>query len=204
MGTDIERPGGIPYSCGIAGSGGIADSHRNSTRLEQTTGGDEMIVLSALREYWFADGREASVAAAKSGKEGKEKGPPPIAGYGDLDRRDLMSELCKHSQTELAAIEAYECSHKNRPAVLDKLRYLRGPEPLPGYDALGDALGGEEVLAAFADADVETLQRIRAYERKFQRRPDVLEELERLRRKHRTQRLTAAPDSYQAASAGHS
>ena len=40
------------------------------------------------------------------------------------------------SQVELAAIETYERSHRNRPEVLDKLRYMRGSEPLPGYDAL--------------------------------------------------------------------
>ena len=80
-------------------------------------------------------------------------------------------ELSKHSQAELTAIETYERSHKERLEVFDKLRYLRGPEPLPDYDTLSV----EQILAGLEGADTGELQRTRLYERKFQRRPDVLE-----------------------------
>ena len=146
-----------------------------------------MIFFSAIREYWFADGREASASVASSQGDGQDDGQLPIAGYSGLDRRELMAELPKHSQVELTAVDAYERSHKNRSAVLDKLRYLRGPEPLSGYDALGDKLGGKEVLEALAGADLATLHKTqtRTYERKFQHRPDVLNELDRLREKQK-------------------
>jgi hypothetical protein len=57
--------------------------------------------------------------------------------------------------------------------VFDKLRYLRGQEPLQGYDALSV----QEILAGLEGADSETLQTTRVYERKFQKRPDVLDEV---------------------------
>lgn len=142
-----------------------------------------MIFLSAIRDYWFADGRAASASVADSQDDGRDEDQLPIAGYSGLDRRELMAELPRHSQVELTAIDAYERSHKNRVAVLHKLRYLRGPEPLPGYDALGDQLGGKELLEALAGADPATLHKTRSYERKFQHRPEVLDELDRLRRK---------------------
>ena len=57
--------------------------------------------------------------------------------------------------------------------VFDKLRYLRGQEPLQDYDALGV----KEILAGLEGADSKTLQTTRVYERKFQNRPDVLDEV---------------------------
>jgi hypothetical protein len=82
----------------------------------------------------------------------------------------------------LARIEEHERSHKRRQQVLDKLRYLRGREPLQDYDAL-DAT---QIAAALAAADLDTLALVREYEMKFRRRDDVLEELARLRRGHAT------------------
>jgi hypothetical protein len=46
--------------------------------------------------------------------------------------------------------------------VLDKLRYMRGGEPLPGYDALTT----EEIAKALAGAEAETVKAVRDYERK--------------------------------------
>ncbi len=59
--------------------------------------------------------------------------------------------------------------------MLDKLRYMRGREPIPGYDALSV----EEIVAVLKPADLVTLKKVRAYERKFANRPDVLEEVVR-------------------------
>jgi hypothetical protein len=56
------------------------------------------------------------------------------------------------------------------------LRYLRGSEPLPGYDALST----EEIVAALKDADLATIKRVRGYERKFANRRNVLEEVVRV------------------------
>jgi hypothetical protein len=52
---------------------------------------------------------------------------------------------------------------ESRPEVLDMLRYMRGSEPLPGYDALSP----EQVARALAGADAETVKAVRDYERKF-------------------------------------
>jgi fatty-acid desaturase len=54
--------------------------------------------------------------------------------------------------------------------VLAKLRYLRGSEPLPRYDAL-DA---DEVVTAVESADLHTITLVREYEMKFHRRDEVL------------------------------
>jgi hypothetical protein len=60
--------------------------------------------------------------------------------------------------------------------VLDKLRYIRGSEPMPGYDALTT----EQIADALADADAETVKAVRDYERKFQHRQSVLNEAARV------------------------
>jgi hypothetical protein len=60
--------------------------------------------------------------------------------------------------------------------VLDKLRYLRGSEPIPGYDALAT----EQIATALAGADAEMVKAVRDYERKFQHRQSVLNETARV------------------------
>lgn len=137
-----------------------------------------MIFLSALRKYWFSDGRDDPVSGANSHDD---DGQLPIAGYSSFDRTDLLAELSKHSQSELEAAEVYERSHKQREAVFNKLHYLRGPEPLKDYDALGTP----QISAALKGAEVETIKRVRVYERKFQHRPDVLEEVDDILREGR-------------------
>ena len=60
--------------------------------------------------------------------------------------------------------------------MLDKLRYMRGSEPLPGYDALTP----EQIAEALAGADAETVKAVRDYERKFHGRRSVLDETARV------------------------
>jgi hypothetical protein len=52
-------------------------------------------------------------------------------------------------------------------------RYLRGPEPVKGYDALEP----NEIVAGLRHADNETLRLVREYELKFRRRDAVLRAL---------------------------
>jgi hypothetical protein len=136
-----------------------------------------MTVLSALRDRLSP--RDAST---ESKSTGDRQGDPvvearlPFAGYDRLNHREVVKGLSDHSQIELEAVESYERSHKDREPVLDKLRYLRGSEPLPGYDALSVT----EVVTALEDADVATIKRVRGYERKFANRRDVLEEVARV------------------------
>jgi hypothetical protein len=120
--------------------------------------------------------RHRGSAAAADGGPGDDQ--LPIARYDHLRPHQVAEQLHLLSQTDLAAIEGHERSHQNRPEVLDKLRYLRGNEPLPDYDAL-DA---EQIATALQSADLETLTRVREYELKFHRRDQVMEELARVRR----------------------
>ena len=101
-----------------------------------------------------------SQGADPDGGEGGEA-KFPIRHYDRLNAKRVNEKLPQHSQVELDAIETYERSHKDRPAVLQRLSYLRGPEPLRGYDALEE----DDVPAALQGADVKTLDGVRDYER---------------------------------------
>jgi hypothetical protein len=155
-----------------------------------------MTILSALRDRLSS--RDASAQST-----GDSQGDPaaearlPFAGYDRLDHKQVTKGLSDHSQIELEAVEIYERSHKDRESVLNKLRYMRGREPLPGYDALSV----EEIVAALEEADLATIKKVRGYERKFANRSQVSEEVVRVHRlRQATQPASAAP-GYQPTSA---
>ena len=132
-----------------------------------------MRVLGALRR---GDGHDAS--AATQPLTPRDDRLLPIPRYDDLTATRTVDQLHRRSQAELAGIEAYERSHRNRPEVLVELGRLRGTEPLPSYDTLSP----KEISAALEAADLDTLSRVCAYEMKLHRRVEVLDELARLRR----------------------
>lgn len=99
-----------------------------------------------------------------------------IPGYDRLDDKEIARRLRRLSQVELAAVETHERSHRARPAVLDKLRYMRTREPLPAYDTLTP----EQIVEALSVAHTETVKAVRDYERKFGERQRVLEETARV------------------------
>jgi hypothetical protein len=157
-----------------------------------------MTILSALRER--LSGPDASAESRSVGdaqRDPVEEARVPFAGYDRLDERQVVHGLSDHSQIELEAIESYERSHESRQPVLDKLRWMRGREPLPGYDARGV----EEIVAALEDADLGTLWKVRAYERKFANRPAVLEAVVRVHHRRVAVRPPSAARAYQSASA---
>jgi hypothetical protein len=123
--------------------------------------------------------------------------PIPFDGYDDLDDREVVEGLSDHSQTELEAAESYEQGHEDRKPVLDKLGYMRGREPLPGYDALDV----EEIKAALKEADLATIKKVRGYERKFANRPGVLEEVARVHRERREAQPEGDAPGYEPMSA---
>ena len=120
----------------------------------------------------------------------------PFAGYDRLDDRQVVDGLSDHSQIELEEVESYERSHRDRQRVLDKLRYMRQREPLPGYDALNV----EEIVAALEDADLATISKVRGYERKFANR-GRLEEVARVYHRRLASRPASAAPAYQPMSA---
>jgi hypothetical protein len=131
-----------------------------------------MKMLEALRKR-SPRGSERDTPAATGSPD---EDPLPIPGYDQLGDKQVSDQLAQLSQVELAAVETYERAHGNRRVVLDKLRYMRSSEPMPGYDALTT----EQIATALAGADAETVKAVRDYERKFQRRQSVLAEAARV------------------------
>ena len=127
-----------------------------------------MKILETLRNR-RSQGSERDTQAVPSTPD---EHPVPISGYDQLGDKQINDQLSQLSQVELAAVETYERAHESRPVVLDKLRYMRTNEPLPGYDALTT----EQIAKALAGADAETVRAVRDYERKFQHRQSVLDE----------------------------
>jgi hypothetical protein len=138
----------------------------------------------------------AETTSAPSPTPAKEAGLP-FAGYNRLATSKVVSGLSDHSQIELEAVEGYERSHKGREAVLNKLRYLRGSEPFPGYDALSV----EEVLAALKEADLATIKKVRGYERRFANRAQVMEGVVRVHQERRAMEPASIAPAYQPTSA---
>ena len=131
-----------------------------------------MKILEAIRKRGSGGSERDTPAAASSAAEDRL----PISGYDQMGEKQVSDQLAQLSQVELAAIETYERAHGSRPVVLEKLRYMRGSEPLPGYDALTP----EQIADELAGADAETIRAVRDYERKFQHRQSVLNEAARI------------------------
>ena len=154
-----------------------------------------MTVLSAIRDRF--SGRDNSPQSDSTGNPQSDPAAEarlPFAGYDRLDNRELMDGLSDRSQVELEAAEVYERHHKDRGPILAKLNYMRGREPLPGYDALSV----EEILAALEGADLVTIKKVRGYERKFANRPDVLEEVVRVHHHRQASEPKSAAPKYQS------
>lgn len=98
-----------------------------------------------------------------------------IAGYGDLTAEEIIAKLPQLSQIDLAKIDAYERREQNRTTVLDKVDTLRGDEPWLGYDEQTVS----EITAVLREADDDTVQAVRAYERARKDRTSVMRATER-------------------------
>lgn len=125
-----------------------------------------MRILGRLRNRSPRRAGAAGSAEASSADEQRL----PIARYDQLDAKQLIPQLGQLSQLDLAAVEAYERSHRERPVVLNRLRWLRAREPLLGYDMLHS----DEIVSALADADSATVKGVRSYERHHRERREVL------------------------------
>ena len=123
----------------------------------------------------------------------------PFKGYDRMDSRKLMAQLNRHTQAELAAIEAYERSHEDRLEVLQKLRFMRGAEPLEGYDALSP----DQIRAELASAELPTIKGVRDYERKFANRKDVVDAVAALHSKRLAERPPKVVPAYEAGGGSH-
>ena len=151
--------------------------------------------MTSLRDRFFPP--RSVTSQAGDSPASAETVVAPFAGYESLNDREAMDAFSHHTQAELEAAEDYERAHQNRLPVLDKLRYMRGRQPMPGYDDLNT----EEIVAALEDADVDTIKATRGYERKFANRPDVLDAVTRVHHDHLEEHPAAPPPAYQSASA---
>ena len=115
-------------------------------------------------------------AGAAEGDQGGNASGLAIEGYDRLEPRAVSDQLHELSQTELGEVEEYERAHKERPAILNKLRFMRTSEPFEGYDAMPP----QQIKEALAGADSQGVKRVRDYERKFQGRREILDETARV------------------------
>jgi hypothetical protein len=130
-----------------------------------------MKILKALRKGGRAEDRGGASPDASHTDAGQQL----TDRFEGLNEREAVAQLVHFNQVELTAIEAFERTHRDRPAVINKLRYLRQPEPLTGYDALEP----DAIADALSGADKTTVQAVREYERKLQGRAGVLQEVTR-------------------------
>jgi hypothetical protein len=126
-----------------------------------------MRILERLRNH-SPRGEAAGPGTAEAGPADEQR--LPIASYDELDDNQLIAQLSDLSQLDLTAVEAHERSHRSRPKVLNRLRWLRGSEPLPGYDALDS----DEIVRGLANADAATVKAVRSYESHHRGRREVL------------------------------
>jgi hypothetical protein len=137
------------------------------------TGVRQMKILDRLSNSPPRNAPANSGAAEASSPDQEEL---PIADYDKLDAKQLRPQLSPLSQVELAAVESYELAHQARPVVLNRLHWLKGSEPVSGYDALTT----EQIVQALAEADTGTVKAVREYERRHQDRHEVRAEIARV------------------------
>ncbi|MQY39647.1 hypothetical protein SRB17_76740 [Streptomyces sp. RB17] len=100
----------------------------------------------------------------------------PIPEYRRLGTKMILDRLPQLAQTDLAMVGAYERSHAARPAVLNRIADLLGPEPWPGYDSMNAG----DIRKRLADAGEGLTRRVLDYERRHQARSTILAAAERV------------------------
>ncbi|HYM80422.1 MAG TPA: hypothetical protein VEY91_03300 [Candidatus Limnocylindria bacterium] len=95
----------------------------------------------------------------------------PITGYDKQSADDVASKLKGFSQRQLRMIDAYERKNQNRATITDKIAKLTGDEPWSGYDEQSV----DAITTALDDADAQTAQKVKAYERDHKGRTGVIE-----------------------------
>jgi SpoVK/Ycf46/Vps4 family AAA+-type ATPase len=95
----------------------------------------------------------------------------PITGYDKQSADDIASKLKGFSQRQLRMIDAYERKNQNRATITDKIAKLTGDEPWSGYDEQSV----DAITTALDDADAQTAQKVKAYERDHKGRTGVIE-----------------------------
>jgi hypothetical protein len=112
----------------------------------------------------------AAVEGAITGVLASEK-DLPIKDYDKQTAAEITAKLKGLSQRELRMIGAYEHKHEDRATIIDKIAKLTADEPWSGYDEQT----ADAITAALREADKDTAQSVRAYERERKARAGVLQ-----------------------------
>jgi ferritin-like metal-binding protein YciE len=167
-----------------------AEVHGNgSYELSRTGAADAGRAAGRAAARTARGGRTRARKAARSARrvpgvaraEGQVKGAVasaqdlPIPDYDKRSAAEIVEQLPKLSQVDLAKVQSYERRHDGRTTVVSRTESLRRDEPWPGYDEQTV----EDVRAALRKADRRTLSDVRDYERAHKGRGGVLEETER-------------------------
>jgi len=100
----------------------------------------------------------------------------PLKGYDELNAEEIVGRLKGLSHQDLAKIDAYERKERNRSTVLDRVStLLEQDEPWSGYDDQSVA----DIKKRLDDADEQTVERARVYERAHKDRRGVLDATEK-------------------------
>jgi len=95
----------------------------------------------------------------------------PIKDYDKQTAADITAKLKGFSQRELRMIDAYERKHEDRATITDKIAKLTGNEPWSGYDEQSV----DDINTTLREADKDTAQVVRSYERDRKARSGVLQ-----------------------------
>jgi len=95
----------------------------------------------------------------------------PLKDYDKQTAADITAKLKGFSQRELRMIDAYERKHENRATITDKIAKLTGEQPWSGYDEQSV----DAITTTLNDADSQTAQTVKSYERERKARTGVLE-----------------------------
>ena len=95
----------------------------------------------------------------------------PLKDYDKQTAADITAKLKGFSQRELRMIDAYERKHENRATITDKIAKLTGEQPWSGYDEQSV----DAITTTLNDADSQTAQTVKSYERERKARTGVLQ-----------------------------
>ncbi len=141
-------------------------------------------VQEAVRETADATTRVISGGGRQRTRPAKRRPAKPaptaddlaISGYDTMTAEDINGRLAGLSQTELAAVDAYEQGHGDRSTVRTRIDALRGDQPWEGYDELTV----EQIRTTLGEGDDDArADAVRTYERSHKNRASVMGVVER-------------------------
>jgi ferritin-like metal-binding protein YciE len=158
-----QRSSGMTETAAPGVSTGVARRPRKTARQTQTH------AKRASRQARKAPGGAQAEMQQRRSSAARDR--LPIRRYRSLSTEAVLSELSELSESDLGKIDSYERANRNRPAILSRIRVLRGEEPWAGYDELTVA----EVEAVLNEGDYQRAQDVLVYERAHKNRSEVIQ-----------------------------